>query len=274
MANKVQIYTDEIVKARDGVTAEYEVVCEWAEKDTIAPQIGQPHPMEYGLYCVEVRIRGEGQPVSDHVYTHARIRAIYSTAQYVDAAPIQTLEFGGEILETGLGRKWTYAKTKCDQSQGIWYPTVILNQQLMFWEVNTALILSCVGKVNYWPFLNCGHETLLFEGASTESVWDGLRNTYMYRVNYRFLYRPNGHNTVWRAPRQARDSQTGGLLDTGAPDFDPVFVKGIAGVGGWDRPKPLLYDYADFNPLFGWPAQPVPQFYYANTSGLAAVTKE
>lgn len=253
MSANVTYKSHDVKRSREGITASFEIICDWAEADRYRPAIGTPHPFIPELYCVEVSETGEGVPTGTHTYTKQRITVNYSSAPWVDTAPIETMEFSGEILETGLGRKWVDAGTVCDQSQGIWYPSITLNYQVIMLELPTKYILNSVGKVNWYKFMNCPAETLLFEGASTESIYEYTRMCYYYRVNYRFLYRPLSHNVVWRQPRQARDELTGALQDSGPPNYDPVFVYGPAGKGGWDRTEPPLYATTDFGPLFGWP---------------------
>jgi len=126
-------------------------------------------------------------------------------------------------------------------------------------SVPVAQITSTAGKINAFEFQGAAAESLLFEGATTEAQYDYERSQtygyafYFHRIHYRFLWRPISHNVVWRAPRQRRD----GL---GSPKYTPdgraVLDPGLAGVGGWDRPVPPLYESADFAPLLSGTGSP------------------
>jgi hypothetical protein len=256
MTTSIQVNSHQVTRNRDGVVAEVQLVCPWADIASVRPRMGQAHPSEFGLYCTEVTEKGEGTPASDYTYSHCRITARYSTFQRIeDTVPEMSMEFGGEMLETGLGRHWQNAPTVCDQSLAVFYPLLIINYSFVMSAIPLVFILSCVGKVNWQPWQGFAAETLLFEGASTDSRWDFERSIYFYRMSYRFQFRPTGHNVVWRAPRQGRNPM-GDLADTGEPYHNPLFIDGPAGIGGWDRPVPALYECTDFSGLFGWQVTP------------------
>lgn len=256
----------QIIRNRQGVQATIEWVCSWSDRTSVRPKIGAAHPTERGLYCTEVIEEGVGKPTGSGTYEYCKITATYSTFQQIDAAPQESWEFGGEVLETGLGRLWWGAQTYCEQSFGVYYPNAIRTLTVVRNDIPIIPILNALGKVNWTTFMGIPAEQMLFEGATTESWYDYERNRYFYRCSYRFLVRPISHNMVWRAPRQARD-ETGQLIFDN--DGNPVFVDGPAGVGGWDRPYPNLYELGDFNPLFGLPANP-PQNPYQPASKTGA----
>jgi hypothetical protein len=260
MSTSVQVNSHRTTRNRQGTTATLTWICDWADAASVRPKIGAAHPTESGIYCSEVMEEGVGVPTGTHTYTKLKITATYGSYQWLDSAPQTTWEMGGEVLETGLGRQWQGTRTRCDQAYGIYYPNAVLTITVMRADVPLSHIMTRLGKVNWSPFQGCPRETVLFEGCTTESQYDYERHKYFYRISYRFLVRPGSHNVVWRAPRQARDD-TGALLTTGEPEYDPVFVNTAAGVGGWDRPLPWLYDWADFNPLLGLPASPPPSTY-------------
>ena len=260
MSTAVLFDSHETTRNRQGTTATLAWVCDWKDAEKVRPKIGAKHPTEANLFCSEVREKGMGQPTGTHTYEKMRITATYGSYQWLDSAPQSSWELGGEVLETGLGRTWQNAGTKCDQAYGVFYPNAVYTITVMRATVPLWAIMCCLGKLNWTTFQGCPRETMLFEGCTTESQFDYERLQYFYRISYRFLVRPGSHNVVWRAPRQARDD-TGALLTTGAPYYDPVFVDGVAGEGGWDKPWPRLYGMADFNPLFGWAPNPVPPGY-------------
>ena len=213
------------------------------------------------LKCCEINYEGYGgieQNTSSSNYGNFKkciITARYSTYEFLDDLPTETWEFGGEVLETGLGRHWLYGGTANDQAQGVYYPNIIRSITFVWDTVPVAEILLCQGKVNSSWFQTFPPETLLFEGATIASRADYERGKYLYTITYKFLYRSLGHNVVWRAPRQARDDAGNLLFETGTGD--PEFVSGAAGIGGWDRTVPALYETANFNPIFGWPSDQV-----------------
>lgn len=260
MSATVIYKSHEVRRTREAMTATLEIIVPWAQRLTYLPQLGAPHPVYPGLRVTDTIEIGDGKPTSDFAYEHARFRINYSSAPFIDTAPITNVEFSGEVLETGLGRTWHDAETKCDQSQGIFYPSATIVMQIVLLEPPFDYIFSTIGKVNWEPFMNNPAETLLFEGCSTDQQYDYDRGLYYYKVNYRFIRRQMSHNKVWRAPRQARNDSDNSLADSGPPYYDPIFVEGKAGVGGWDTPEPPLYAQGDFYPLFGWPAHPVPPY--------------
>lgn len=233
-------------------------VVEASDLQRARPRIGEEYYPKSGLYCSEYRIEGMGRPTGYDsngrpTFTHYQITCEYSSFQKIDTAPVITFDVSGEVVETGLGRKWKWAGTTCDQAQGVIYPQMEITINLVMAAMPQSIIIDRVGKVNYIPWQGYPAETLLYLGASTEARWDYQRRTYIYRVAHKFLFRPRGHNVIWRAPRQARDDS--GALKWKDPETqcEPVFVTGRAGQGGWDRPIPPLYEYADFNPLIGLP---------------------
>ena len=259
MPTTIQYGSHQIQRSRTGTTATYTIDCAWADRAAARPKIGSRHPTEYTLYCTEVQEIGLGKPTGSHTYEQCRMTATYSTFQQLDDAPTESWEFGGEVLDTGLGRMWQGLMAqndygKCDQSFGVYYPIGIYTLTMVRASIPIAAIITRLGKVNWTTFLNIPAETCLFEGASTESWYDYERGRYFYRLSYRFLVRPMSHNMVWRAPRQARDGNSL-LYDA---DSSPVFVDGPAGQPGWDRPFPPLYEIEDFGPLIGLKPNPPP----------------
>jgi hypothetical protein len=217
----------------------------------LCPQIGDVMAPSYQyLRCSDISVEGFGT-LADNFwgYTHLKITAEYSTFQAVDDTAQECWEYGGEVLETGMGRVWQNAGTTMESQYGVYYPNIIMRYSITVPNAPRAYILACQGKVNVNTFLGCAPETLLLEGASFESKKQDDSGWYYYKVNYSFLWRPVGHNVVWRAPRQARDSIGNLLFDSGTGD--PQMVTGAAGTGGWDRPVPALYELADFSGLLG-----------------------
>jgi hypothetical protein len=252
-------------ETNDGAHATREWVCDWSNLATLRKQyatIGKAYYAGSNLYCTSVRVRGEGKPdgydttLSMPKFTQARVTAEFATYQKLDSAPITTWEVSAEVLELGLGRRWCYAGTICDQAQSMLMPQAELTLQMTLRTLPRANLIAMIGKINGNPFQGFSVGTLLFLGANTEARYDYERKSYIYNVAYKFLFKPQGHNTVWRAPRQARDS-SGALLWWDDDEQDPIFVTGLAGTAGWDRPHPHLYDYVDFNPLIGLPAMPI-----------------
>ena len=250
----VQVYSHEVIRNRQGTTATYTIDCAWADRATSRPKIGSKHPTESNLYCTEVVETGLGKPAGGHTYTHCRIAARYSTFQQIEAAPTEQWEFGGEVLDTGIGREWEIGGNRCEQSFGVYYPNAIRTMTMVKQTIPINAIIQSLGKINWTTWQGMPAQTCLFEGASTESWFDYERYTYFYRISYRFLVRPISHNIVWRAPMQSRDSAGSLVYD----NLGPVWVDGPAGVPGWDKPLPPLYELGDFNPLFGWPPNPPP----------------
>lgn len=258
MAINEQVGSREVRVNRQGATAHREWHCLWAERlDCV--KINQQFPGEPLLRCSEITYRPIGAPTGlknpGLEYTDCLVIADYSTFQKIDDAPEESFEFGGEVLETGLGRKWMEAGTRIEQSLGVFYPELIYTLTLTTATLNVSAIFNNLACVNHWPFYGAPAQTMLFEGASAESRFDYERGIYIYRCTYRFIYRPVPWNVVWRAPRQARDGL--GALQWDETGF-PVYEDGPAGWGGWDRPIPNLYAEADFGPMLGQPGRRIP----------------
>lgn len=184
-----------------------------------------------------------------------KVTCDYSTYQYIEDAPIESGEFSGEVLETTLGRTWATTGRRSMQSFGVTCPMMEWCVKMTTAAIPKAAIIANINKVNVYTWLDFPAETLLFQGASWDNRYDYERQTYIYSVTFKFCFRPLGWNVVWRAPEQMRDAE-GNLVweDDGAGGGGvPVWVPGDAGIGGWDRLVPALYQWGDFNPLLGWP---------------------
>jgi len=261
--NKVTPKSHHVTYSRTGTTATYEIVCDFANRYSYPPRIGDPHGLLPWLKCVEVEEFGEGTPLGGtdkFSYTHARFLCTFSSAQFIEDAPITNIEFGGEVLETGEGSKWKNAGTICEQSQGVYYPCATVTEQLTIPEIPVEAIFALQGKVNYYPFMGRAPQTVLFEGGSSEQVFDYTNSRYYYRLTYRFIVRSMSHNLAWRAPEQAWDDKEHDWATepNGHGGKKPVYVTGPAGIGGWDSKIPPLYAWADFEPLYGRPGRIVP----------------
>lgn len=238
-------------ETRYGATIHREIVCDWDDRLLYKPAIGQPYPGEPNIRCTDITWRGVGKPAAfggGFIYEQIKFVCEYSTAPFVDSAPIETWDFSGEVLETGLGRTWESIQRPCESTQGVFYPSVTRNISMVVSEVNTSALFACIGGVNWTYFQGFYPESLLLEGATCEQRFDYERNQYTYTVNLRMIYRRTPHNYIYRAPKQAIDP------DTEAPMVDsdgyPVYLSGPEGEGGWDRPIPLLYRRVDFSALF------------------------
>jgi len=256
MSYNEQYGSREVVVSRDGITGRREWVCTWAERLTAAdrPRIGSNFPGEPNIRCTQITYKGEGRQSGDGAnYEYCRVTAEYATYLKISDPYRESLEFGGEVLETALGRTWQDAGTPVEQAFGVFYPSMVWQAQVVRSSIPLQQLLNALGKVNHSRFLNFARETVLFEGASAESQWDNEREIYIYRLTLRFLWRPVSHNVVWRVPRQARYQD--GSLKWGN-DGLPVFESGLAGNANWDRPYPALYASTDFNPLLGLPPSP------------------
>lgn len=258
MAIIEQFGSREVRVTRQGITGRRAWHCTWAERLSVV-KINQPFPGEPLLRCADITYKpigvGTGKTAPGTEYNDCLVTAEYSTYQNIDDAPEYSYEFGGEILETGLGRVWRRAGTPVEQAMGVFYPQVIQAVTLTMASVPTAAIFNNLAKVNATSFEGAPAGTLLFEGATIESRFDYERQRYIYRCTFRFLYRPVPHNYTWRAPRQKRNQF--GELVWDSRGF-PVYEDGPAGIGGWDKMLPELYGYGDFNSMLGRPGKPLP----------------
>lgn len=205
------------------------------------------------MRCVSIEKEGlVGGTVKNGYTTYSQwmVTAHYSSAPWLDEPPQENIEFSLETFETGEGRTWKNTGTIMDSSMTVQNPTLTRTISFVVSSIPLSAILNAVGKVNIQPFQGFPAETLLFLGATTDTAYRWESQDFVYRVTYRFTWKRFGWNIVWRQPRQAVD-------DTGMPAFDdngnPQFVEGEAGIGGFDRPEPQLYDTCYFEPLFGMP---------------------
>lgn len=240
---------------RTAMTGERIFVCDWSERKSVAPLLGDEFPGEPWLKCSNLEIEGIGKPGGSNVYAKARIVASYSTYQWIDDVPIESWEIGGEVLETAIGRVWASTGYYCEQAYGVFYPSAIRTITLTFAGVPVAAIFNNMGKVNGNWFLDIPPYYALFEGASITAHFAPDLQQYIYKVSYKFNIRAMSWNTVWRAPQQARDDVGNLKFDAGGfPVWEP---NGGMGVGGWDSPYPWLYDFGDFGPMMGLPSMPI-----------------
>lgn len=246
-----------IEETRQGCTAERVIICDWSERATYAPKIGDPWPGNTALRVTRVAIDGLGKPSTptphvtwtegEYGFTKAQITVGYSTAPYIENAPIWSWEYSGEVLETGLGRTWASTGKPCESMAGVYFPTATIRAQYITSAVPQAAIIACLNKVNAATWFDFPAEQLLFEGAATDPRFDYDRDIYFYTITYSFLFRTVSHNVVWRAPKQALNLDNTPMVDA---EGYPVYLSGTAGTGAWDRPNPDLYGSADFNALF------------------------
>lgn len=254
MAISEQYGSCKITINRTAMTGERIFVCDWSERKTHAPRLGDSFPGELWLRCSSLEIEGIGRSTGPGSYEKAKVIARYNTYQWVDDQPVESWEFGGEILETAIGRVWVGTSEICDQAYGVFYPSAIRTITLTLPGVPIAAIFNNLGKVNGNWLMDIPPEHALFEGASATAHFDPERLAYIYKISYKFNIRCMPWNIVWRAPKQARDS-TGMLKWTQAGH--PIWVEGPAGRGAWDRPYPNLYSLGDLGPMLGLPSMPI-----------------
>jgi hypothetical protein len=240
---------------RQGVTVTHAIVCDDTDLLAARPKLGAKHPREANCYCTNIDEEGVGKPISSFVYEQWKLTATYSTFQQMDAAPTESWEFGGEALDTGAGGEWRGTGRSCQQNITVPYPNGVRTLTQVKSSIPIDAILNAWGKLNWCSFLGCPPQTMLFEGASTESWFDYERGVYFYRIHFRFIVRPRSHNTVWRQAEQARDSAGDLMYD----DRGPIWALGDAGKAGWDQRIPAFFELGDFNPLFGLPPNPPPR---------------
>jgi hypothetical protein len=139
-------------------------------------------------------------------------------------APVESLEFGGEVYDVGPGRKWSDNTTAVKDPLNMYVPSVQDRIQFQSLELPSAIISQAFGAVNAnvwhgWPV-----GTVMFMGVQTESEWNYDLNHYKYRVTVCLDIRPQmPWNYVWRK-------------DTGL----------------WDYTIPILYPSIDFYAVLGF----------------------
>jgi hypothetical protein len=177
----------------------------------------------------------------------------YATFEWIDAAPVTAGEVSGEVLELALSRHWQNTGRTVQGTYGMKFPLMDWTLRMMFTSLPLGAINKCVGCLNFCSWQGFTSETLMYNGASWDDRYDYERKRHFYTVTHKFSCRPRSWNVQWRAGEQVRSE---GILQW-TDDGQPVPVVGPAGVGGWDRMVPAIYDLADFNPLIGLPERPV-----------------
>ncbi len=266
-----------VVDTINGMTGHREFMCKYERRMDVAPKKGQPYPGYPSLRCAsrEFRDFGPAQPsVTDPVtggpcqYSYSHIICEYATFSRIEGRRTWSFRGASEMLENGIGRRWQNAGTVCDTYQGTFYSNCNVRCSFISSSNPIARAMACVNTLNWGRIMEPSGiifqpETLLFLVPEVEEILDFERSVaagkevYYYKVDYHFLWRPCSHNIVWRAPRQQLDS-LGNLVTTGPPLFDPVYVDGPAGEGGWDKPLPWLYELADHGPMLGMMPTPRP----------------
>lgn len=252
---------------RDGGNGTRIFRCAWEDRKKIVKQ-GDPFPGEPRLRCYEINVKPLTPNTSDNAERPADqciVEARYAVKKNLDTKPQITLEAGGKVLETGLGRTWQGTGKPVLQSQGVFFATCIWNITMIYPSgAPLATIMNNLNKVNAARFLGAASETLLLESANISARYDYENDLWYDEVAYRFNWQSCPWNVVWRAPVQARDAA--GLVWTGAQLDEPVWVSGPAGVGGWDRMSPELYSKTDFGPMLNMP--PSRGFYSSDDDGF------
>lgn len=201
------------------VSAKRVFLCRYEDEEWVRPRLGEIHPIYPWLVCSSVSCKDLDAIDDDTGDTkYSKIEAMY-TATVPRDLPIRTLDVSGEALETTKGRAWVSDAVTVDQSTAVFYPMMSFSYEFTPVSVPFETILYLTNKVNSAAWKGLAAGTVLFEGASsrTEYTDSGIATE---RISLYFLYRPVGHNYVWRD-------------DTGA----------------WDQLNPALYGTADFSVL-------------------------
>ncbi len=240
----------QVTYLRHGAYATREFYGTWSEAFNDSPKPGDAYPYTgwEALTVDKTTITPAGEPGSSadypNEYTHARVRCDY-TMEY--DKPVEedetriSVEASSEILATTSGRTWTTTSEIVDPDElqcGVLYPLLSITMSGVLKDPPLELILSLIGKVNAAEFAGMPAGTVLFEGAVTDANYDYENSSWKWRVTYKFLYRAQGHNYVWRPPQKVY-----------AGDGSWEYAPGDAGKGDWDTTDPLLYEYGDFSLL-------------------------
>lgn len=203
----------------DGKTATREWVCDWSEKDTLGPRVGDMYPDETDpqLFVQDIDQQPEGHATGEEGYTKCRIIAQYTTRNPLK--PQLSLDMATEGLEIAFGRVWNSDGTDVYEHVVTHHPRSELVVDRAYWFVPTGLMFGFLGRINLGPFCGCPMGTVLFTGATGRTEYTNLGET-IWRMRLRFVYRPLGWNYIWR------------------PD-----------TATWDVPMPTIYSFADLSLL-------------------------
>ena len=205
-----------------GTYAEREFVCTWAEREDVAPRIGDVYPYidDPALYVQKVDIQPEGHGAGegkDDAYTYARLRVYYTTRNHM--LPVASIEMSAESLEASYNRLWASDSAVVAQHVTTTHFRSELVIERSYFNAPWPLISYMTDKINLWNFEGCMPGTILFQGADGRSEYTNL-GEQVWRLRLRFIYRDTGWNWIWRDD-----------------------------LGWWDVPVPWLYQTADLNAL-------------------------
>ena len=208
MAIRELYESQEIVADAYGTTGTRIFISDWDERFYVAPRIGDIYSQQFpGLFCSGLKFTPYGRPRPDHTYDFSRIEVTYSTVTRVYRGEITwSWQTSVEVLNTANMRHWSDNSVNEDQTFASLYPMMELTGEYLAdpRTVNEAVFLNTVGHVNSDLFHGCAPGTLLFEGADVRIdrvEFDMLGALIIIK----FLYRPRGHNWVWRENKQPPD---------------------------------------------------------------------
>lgn len=243
--------------------------CAWSEiTDVALPAQGAAWDSYYPyLRCDSIDAERDGP-------FNAVFTATYSTqGEYGEDFYESSMEFGCEVLDTTRGCEWDVVGGPCDIPVSTIYPTCDYVITIRKGLSPTQTIMNTIGLLNDRKFHGCPAETLLFMGGGVSESYDRNGVLMHAQTSYKFLRRMRSHNEVWR---EARQKVVDGIpqwyhyaeTDDGEPNWTgdqalestPVYVSGIAGKPGWDKPfymdgvtKKYRYETGDFATLLGLP---------------------
>lgn len=248
----------EIVWTRTGASAVREFYGTWSECLSSSPVPGEYFPGSPVLTVDTVRVTPAGQPGTSATvgseYTHGKVRVDYTfeyTRPQIGDEPRITWDYSAEMLSTAAGRTWVDTGAVIDQEdlqQSVLYPLLTLTVDMAVETLPLEAMMDLVGKVNDDTFWGAEAGTLLFEGGTSTAQYNYDSGAWYYHVTYRFLWRPRGHNAVWRPAMRAWDSAAGNWEMDGD---NYVYQAGTAGTGAWTETDPALYESGDFDTLTG-----------------------
>lgn len=251
-----------------GNSAVREFVANWADRwDNSLPKLGDVYPDNSFLYCTAREPSQNKDGLAVILYTYE------NEGQLSEEFYEYNADFSAEVLDTTKGMTWENAGTKVDIPISTIHPIVTEVITVRALTSPREALRTAVGKVNDRKFHGAEAGHLLLEGASVRISRDQNGTIISAQSTFRFLWRDQEHNEVWREARQKKrdgiwleyqntkpeDTETYSLTE---PPGDPVYYDGIQGTSDWDKPyrmdgttKFYRYKECDFGTVLGLPIE-------------------
>jgi hypothetical protein len=226
-AGAYKIYEVDETETMDGATRVEKVRCNWGDRKTALPAIGESWGAGSNLVLVERKMHGIGP--GELEICNADL--VYSTDGIGDALDIESMDTSMQMLPIGTGKLFADGRVNSEPTCIPYYTTDWELERRVTqanWVLKKGVITATENCVNIGTWRGGLEGTWLFCGASARKCYitSGTSIEIAYRVRFKFTYRSVGWNVEW---------------DINKP--------GGAGWVAWQTP---IYPLATFGTVFGF----------------------